>query len=419
MSPIVQLSPTAVPLERCLAARMEHMQTSAVREILKVAERPDILSLAGGLPAPELFPIAAIARAHATVLEREGAAALQYSVTEGYAPLREWLRARLAQKGVCAGLEQVLITSGAQQGIDLTAKVLLDKGDLVVVENPSYVAALQAFGGYEVELARVGSDGEGMRVDELEVLLARRRPKLIYVVPNFHNPTGATLSLERRLKLVALAARYGVPVLEDDPYGELHFRGEALPSLAALDEAGVVLQLSTFSKTLAPGLRLGWAVVPQPLARSFTIAKQATDLHSGTLAQRAAAELLTDGRFDFEAHLSVLRATYRERCGALLGALEQELPPGTSWTSPEGGLFVWVGLPPGCSADELLPAALARGVAFVPGSAFFSGEGGEGFLRLNFSNRPSAMLVEAVRRLRSALDAVRGGALLAAAAGGG
>ncbi len=380
-----------------LARRMNRMQASAVREILKVAERPDILSFAGGLPSPELFPVQAIAEAHAEVLFNAGAAALQYGVTEGFAPLREWIAARLAGHGVPHGADSILVTTGSQQGIDLAAKILLDPGDLVVVENPSYLAALQVFSGHDVDIECVGSDDSGMVIDDLEALLRRRRPKLVYVVPEFQNPKGTTLSLSRRQRLLALAASHGFAILEDDPYGELRFEGERLPPLAALDDAGVVIHLGTLSKTLVPGLRIGWLAAAEPLVRAATVAKQASDLHSPTLAQRAVAALFST--FDYEGHLATLRATYGARSKAMLAALQRHLPEGTAWTNPEGGLFLWVRLPGGLDAGELLPMALDQKVAFVPGAPFFAAAPRHEFLRLNFSNRPPEAIEHGMQRL--------------------
>ncbi|HET9451394.1 MAG TPA: PLP-dependent aminotransferase family protein [Aggregicoccus sp.] len=393
-APLLETSPLQLPLSR----RMSRMTTSAVREILKVADRPDILSFAGGLPAPELFPVEAIARAHAEVLATQGSSAMQYSITEGYPPLREWLSQLMAQRGISAGAERILITNGSQQGIDLVGKVLLDAGDRVAVENPSYLAALQSLGGYEVQFDAVGSDAEGMRVDELEALLqGPTPPRLIYVVPDFHNPTGRQLSLARRKRLVELAQRYCVPILEDDPYGELRFGGQNLPKLAALDDQGVVIYISTFSKTLAPGLRVGWMVAPPSLLKGLTIAKQASDLHTGTLSQRAIATLL--GSFDYAGHIGMLRQVYGARCQTMLDALEQNLPEGSKWTVPAGGMFVWVELPEGMSADALFHKALEQKVAFVPGSPFFVGVSSGRFMRLNYSNRTPELIVEGMQRL--------------------
>lgn len=390
-------APTASPR---LARRMSRMTASAVRELLKVAERPDVLSFAGGLPAPELFPAAEIAAAVDDVLRREGKAALQYSVTEGFGPLREWVAARLTRQGARVTADQVLITCGAQQGIDLVGKILLDAGDRVAVEAPSYLAAIQSFGGYEVSFLPMGSDDDGFQVDDLErAILAGQAPKLIYVVAEFHNPKGTTLSVERRHRLLGLARAHGIAILEDNPYGELRFRGEAPPSLLSLDTSGLVIHLGTFSKTLAPGLRLGWLVAPPELFRAATIAKQASDLHSPTLNQRAAARLLET--FDYEGHLLKIRAAYSERCAVMQAALDQHLPRGTGWTRPDGGLFLWASLPGGLSADDLFAEALREKVAFVPGSAFFPAEKRHEFLRLNFSNCSPDRIQEGIARLGS------------------
>lgn len=386
-----------------LARRAARMTASAVREILKVAERPDILSFAGGLPAPELFPVREIAAAHEEVLARDGQAALQYGLTEGHGPLREWIAHRLAARGVRADPARMVITSGSQQGIDLAAKVLLDRGDRVIVESPSYLAALQAFSGYEARMVAVGSDGEGMRVDEVERALERRGAKLIYVVPDFQNPKGSTLSMARRRALVEVAQRYHVPILEDDPYSELRFRGERLPSLAALDDGGVVIHLGTFSKTLAPGLRIGWLVASAELLRPITIAKQASDLHTASLAQRAVAKLLD--RFDYDAHLGAIRAAYAARCDAMDAALARHLPDGARWQKPDGGLFIWLELPGGIAGEDLLQDALREKVAFVPGAPFFARKVRHDFARLNFSNRPPELIEEGMRRIGAAMRA--------------
>jgi 2-aminoadipate transaminase len=408
--PVAGLAGKAPNLAPPLARRMGRMTTSAVREILKVAEQPDVLSFAGGLPAPELFPVDAIAQAHADVFAREGRAALQYSVTEGWAPLRDWIAGRLGGRGIRASVEDTLITSGSQQGIDLIARALIDPGDVVVVENPSYLAALQTFGGFEAQFAVVGSDDCGLRVNELEAVCKERPVRMVYVVPDFHNPKGTTLSLERRVALVDLARRYRFLIVEDDPYGELRFSGDRLPSLAAIDgshdflpgggkggQTQMVVQLGTFSKTLAPGLRLGWIHGPESIIRGITVAKQAADLHTATLAQRAVARLLET--FDYEDHLARLRVAYGRRCQTMLGALERYFPDGTRWTRPEGGMFIWVQLPGGLRSDDLFAPALAERVAFVPGSAFFAVEKRHEFLRLNYSNRAPEMIEEGMLRL--------------------
>lgn len=394
-------TPRSEPAPLRLARRMGRMPPSAVREILKVTEQPEVLSFAGGLPAPELFPTDAIAEAYADVLAKDGRAALQYSTTEGYGPLREWVAARLARRGIRVGADQVLITNGSQQGIDLVARVLLDPGDAVAVENPSYLAALQTFSGCEASFVAVASDDDGMDVDDLARAFAVRVPKLVYVVSEFSNPRGTTLSRERRAALVRLCQQHRVPVLEDNPYGELRFRGEDLPAIASFDDAGVAIHLGTFSKTLAPGMRLGWLVGPKELVRACTIAKQAADLHTGTLAQRAAVSLL--GRFDYDAHLARLRVIYGERCVTMLDALARHLPAGTRWTRPDGGLFIWGQLPSGVSADDLFHDAIRERVAFVPGSAFYAVAPRHDMLRLNYSNCQPEQIEEGIARLGRAV----------------
>ena len=388
-----------------LALRMSRMGASAVREILKVTERPEIDSFAGGLPAPEAFPVEALSRAVAEVFESEAGAALQYSTTEGYRPLREWIAARMRVRGVHASSDRVLITSGSQQGIDLVARILLDPGDAVVVENPCYLAALQTFSGAQARLVPVGSDEEGMRVDQVERAVKREAPKLIYVVSDFHNPKGTSLSMARREQLLAIARRYHVPILEDDPYGELRYRGTPLPTLASMDDDGLVIYLSTFSKTISPGVRIGWVVAPEELISSLVVAKQSIDLHTGTLMQHAVSRMLAS--FDYPSHLGRLRSLYGARCEAMLQALETYFPPTARWTHPEGGLFVWAELPRSVNGEELLREAIAERVAFVPGGPFFAHRPKENFIRLNFSNRPPEVIHAGIERLGGVLKARR------------
>lgn len=392
-SPGIALPPVASRLPP-LATRMANMPASAVREILKVAERPDILSFAGGLPAPELFPVEAIAQAHAEVLAQNGPAALQYSTTEGYLPLREWIAAHLQRRGIPAKADELLITSGSQQGIDLISRVFLDPGDVVLVESPTYLAALQAFAAYQVKLVAVPSDDDGMQVDKLPELIETHRPKLIYLVPSFQNPKGTTLPQARRLELVKIAAEHQVAILEDDPYGELSFAGPP-PRPIAASSHGNVLYLGTFSKTLAPGLRIGWIWGDPSVIRKATICKQAADLHTATLPQRATHQLLT--KFDYAAHVAHICDVYAERCQTMLTALAEHTQ-GCRWVVPTGGMFVWLQLPAGLDAVKLLETAIARKVAFVPGSAFFVDDIRHDFVRLNYSNQPPLSIVEGMRR---------------------
>ena len=379
------------------ARRMSTITVSTVREILKVTEQPDVISFAGGLPAPELFPVEAIAEAHAAVFREDGRGALQYSTTEGWAPLRQWIADRLIGKGIAAASDRILITSGSQQGIDLVARLFLDAGDGVVVENPCYLAALQAFSAFEGSFLPVDSDDDGMRVDQVERVLQQSRAKLIYVVSDFHNPKGTTLSLERREQLIEISRRHRIPILEDDPYGELRYRGQRVPPLAAMDKEGLVIQLSTFSKTLSPGMRLGWVAASDEIIQGLIVTKQAADLHTTTVEQRAAAKLLTS--FDYAGHIAELRQVYGERCTTMLDSLERHFPASTKWTRPEGGLFIWVELPASLNAEDVLAEALREKVAFVPGNSFFASGDRKHFMRLNFSNRPAEMIDTGIARL--------------------
>lgn len=384
-----------------LARRMSRMSVSALREILKVTEQPEIISFAGGMPAPELFPVAELARAHAEMFREEGAAAMQYSRTEGWGPLRDWIAGRLRSRGVAASADLVLITSGSQQGIDLVAKAFLDAGDSVVVENPCYLAALQTFSGFEASFIPIDSDDDGMRVEQLERALEQSRPKLIYIVSDFHNPRGTSLSLSRREQLIGLSKRFGVPILEDDPYCELRYFGERRPPLAAMDEDGHVIYLSTFSKTLSPGMRLGWVAASREIIQALVIAKQATDLHTNTIQQRAAARLLAE--FDYDAHIAALCSVYGERCTAMIEAIERYFPEQCRWTRPQGGLFLWVELPPTVRAEDLFEDSLREGVAFVPGAPFFADNPRHNFMRMNFSNRPPEVIEKGVKIIAGAL----------------
>jgi len=383
------------------ARRARGMTGSAIRELLKLTEQPEFISFAGGLPAPESFPVAAVAAAAAAILRDRGTQALQYGATEGYRPLRELIARRTSTDAHVVAVENVLITSGSQQALDLLGKVFLDAGDRVLLESPTYLAALQAWNAYEVAYIDLPMDEAGLDPSALESTL-REEPKFLYCVPNFQNPTGVTLSLERRQRLVTLAAAHGVPLVEDDPYGSLRFEGDALPSLLAIaGAAGGVIQLSTFSKTLAPGLRVGWVVAPAEVIGRLALAKQGTDLHTGTLDQYIVHELLAGGQI--EAGLPAIVARYRERRDTMLAALAEHFPADVRWTRPTGGMFLWVTLPRGIDASDLLPPAVERGVAFVPGKSFFPNGGGENTMRLNFSNAAPERIREGIARLGSLL----------------
>lgn len=404
------------PWSQRYAQRTLRMQSSAIRELLKWTEKPDIISFAGGLPAAEAFPVEEVRAAADRVLQQHGPQALQYSTTEGYRPLREMIARHTARYGIVVKPENILITSGSQQALDLIGKVFINPGERILVERPTYLGALQAWSAYQAEYISVPLDDVGMRTELLEEAL-RAGPKFIYVLPNFHNPAGVTLSLERRHELVTLADRYGLPIIEDDPYGQLRYEGEHLPSLVVLDRElhagddedcynGNVIYLSTFSKTLAPGLRLGWIVAPVEVIRKLVQAKQGADLHSGTFAQLVAYEVAKGGFLD--RHVRKIRAAYHERRDTMLAALEKYFPPSVRWTHPEGGLFLWVTLPEGWDASEILRTALEEKVAFVPGAAFFPDGSGKNTMRLNFSFAPPQIIEEGIRRLGSVLMKVLG-----------
>lgn len=382
--------------------RIEATNVSAVREILKITERPEIISFAGGLPAPELFPKEPMAEAFRRVILEEGEKALQYSTTEGFGPLREWIATRMQALGISADPNQILITSGSQQGLDLLAKALIDPGDKILVESPTYLAALQAFSLFEANIISVAGDDDGMDLAAAEQKL-REHPdlKLIYLIANFQNPAGTTLALERRRRLLNLAAQYGVRILEDDPYGELRYRGEALPTIksleTALDTGGLVSYISTFSKTIAPGLRVAWVVAEPKLYARLVMAKQTTDLHTNTISQFAIHRYLMDN--DTDAHVAKLRRIYGERCEAMLRSMARHFPAGVRWTKPEGGMFLWVELPADCDSAKLLPAAIEAEVAFVPGAPFFPNETPNHFLRLNFSNQTPERIETGIKKL--------------------
>jgi 2-aminoadipate transaminase len=391
----------AVTWNTLLAERTERMKASDIRELLKLTARPEVISLAGGLPAPELFPVDEYRRAFEWVLETNGSTAMQYGPSEGYQPLRELLAARLTRLGVPAEPQHLLITNGSQQGLDLISKIFLDPGDAICLENPSYMGAIQAFDSYQAEYVIVPMDDDGMRSQELDGILRRNKVKFIYALPNFQNPSGRTMSLERRHILVDTAKAHGVPIVEDDPYGELRFEGEHLPSLRSMWPEGV-LYLGTFSKILAPGFRLGWLVSPASLFDELVFAKQPVDLHTSIASQMATYEVCKDEKF-LEEHIEKIREVYRERRAVMLRALEEHFPPGCRWTRAQGGLFVWAELPESIDTRDLLNEALEENVAFVPGYSFHPDRTGHNTMRLNFSNVPPDRIEEGIARLGRAI----------------
>jgi 2-aminoadipate transaminase len=387
------------------AQRTLQMKSSAIRELLKLTERPDIISFAGGLPAPEVFPVEEFKEACLRVLETQGPVALQYGTTEGYLPLRDMIARHTTRYGIEVTADNILITSGSQQALDLLGKIFINRGDRIIVESPTYLGALQAWNMYGAQYVTVQSDENGMVTEELEAAL-RAGPKFIYVLPNFQNPTGVTLSLERRQRLVELADRYGVPIIEDDPYGQLRFEGSHIPSIVVLDEklhprnghyTGNVIYLSTFSKTLAPGIRLAWVIAPPEVIRKMVQAKQGADLHTATFNQIVAYEV---GRAGFlDKHVEHIRSVYRERRDVMLDSLDEHMPAGVNWTHPLGGLFLWATLPETMQSVDVLQDAVAQKVAFVPGFSFYPCGGGHNTMRLNFSNASPAMINEGIGRL--------------------
>ena len=394
------------PWDHRYAQRTQRMASSAIRDLLKMTEIPGVISFAGGLPAPEVFPVQEFKRACDKVLRDHGPQALQYGATEGFVPLREMIARHTSRYGIEINVENILITTGSQQALDLLGKIFINPGDRILVESPTYLGALQAWNAYGAEYLPVPADQHGMITDALEEAL-RTGPKFIYVLPNFQNPTGTTLSLERRLKLVELADRYGVPVIEDDPYSQLRYEGEHLPFVATLDgqfrknhEAcyrGNVIYLSTFSKILAPGLRLAWMIAPPEVIHKLVQAKQGADLHTATFNQMAAYEVSRGGFLD--CHIQVIRQVYRERRNAMLVALDNYFPPEVKWTHPEGGLFLWATLPEDLDSADVLRAAVEHKVAFVPGAPFHPCGGGHNTLRLNFSNATPENIRTGIQRL--------------------
>jgi 2-aminoadipate transaminase len=399
------------------AQRTQRMGRSIIRELLKFTMLPDVISFAGGLPAAELFPTERCQEAACRLLSQHGAVALQYGPSEGYLPLRQFICDHMCRYGIQAQPENVVITSGSQQALDAIGMLLINPGDRILVEEPTYMGALQAWNAYQAEYVAVEVDDQGLCTTRLEQAL-RAGPKFMYVLPNFQNPGGTTLGLSRRHELISLSNKYGIPIVEDDPYGALRFEGEHLPPLVALDAQaqsrvglnghgymdGNVIYLGTFSKTLAPGLRLGWIVAPVEVVDQVVMAKQGMDLHTSSFTQMLAYEMVKDGFL--EEHVQLIRQVYGERRQVMLDALERYFPEGCSWTRPEGGLFLWARVPEWIDTAELLDEAVKARVAYVPGFAFFSDPThGHNTMRLNFSCEQPAQIEEGIRRLGNLLKA--------------
>jgi 2-aminoadipate transaminase len=384
------------------AARTREMKSSAMRDLMAITERPEVISLAGGLPDTSTFPAESFASIMAKVAVDSCAAALQYGPTEGLGIAKEAIRHVMAAEGTHVDPEDILVTTGGQQVIDLVCKTVVDPGDVVVAEAPTYPGAVPAFCSYQADVVQIEMDADGMPIDVLEETLDRleregRRPKFIYTIPNFQNPGGVTMSLPRRRRLVEVAAEREILVLEDNPYGLLRYEGEALPTLMTLADGEFIIYLGTFSKILSAGLRLGWAVAPAPVLSRMNMGKQGADLCSSSLTQHFVAAYFAEGRW--EPYLESLRDLYRRRRDVMLESLAEHFPPQATWTAPNGGLFVWATLPEAVDTTDLLARALQRNVAFVPGrGAFLDGRGGSS-MRLNFSGVDEGEIREGVRRI--------------------
>lgn len=374
-----------------------NLESSILRDILKFSNQPGVISFAGGLPAPELFPVEEIREAVDRVLTRYGSQALQYGLSMGYGPLREWLAERMSKHGgVHLTADNVLVTAGSQQALDIVGRAFLSKGDYVLCSRPTYLGALQAFNFYGVKYALAEMDEHGMVVESLDPLIEKYKPRFVYTVPTFQNPTGITMSFERRKLLVEKAQKYRLPIIDDNPYGELRYSGEAMPSIKNLGGQAVI-QLGTFSKTVSPGFRLGWITASRQTMNVFTRVKQATDLHTNEFSQYVIYEFVQEGRLD--RHVEILKKSYRERRDAMLRAMSEFFPDTVHWIKPDGGLFLWVILPEHVDASKILPRAIEEKVAFVPGQPFHPDGSGKNTMRLNFSNATLPDIHEGMKRL--------------------
>lgn len=390
-------------MEYRYAGRLSNIRASEIRELLKLTERPEVISFAGGLPASELFPIQEIKEVNDYVLDCCGEQALQYTTTEGFRPLRRWIAERMNSRlGTAFDEDNIMITHGSQQALDLTGKVFLEEGDVVLCESPTYLAAISAFRAYGCRFAEVETDEEGMIISRLEKALEENpEAKLIYVIPDFQNPTGRTWSLERRRQLAELSAKYNVMVIEDNPYGELRYEGRFLPSVKSFDKEGNVLCTGTFSKIFCPGYRIGWIAGEKEVIRKYVLVKQGVDLQCNTVAQMVISTFLE--KYDIDAHIDKIREVYRRRRDAAVDSIERFFPDNIKYTKPEGGLFLWVELDEKMNTTKLLEKCLEQDVAFVPGDSFYPNSGKRNTMRINFSNTQEEKIVEGIRRIGNAI----------------
>lgn len=381
------------------ADRMDGMRASDIREILKLTAQPDVISFAGGLPAPELFPVEDIRTAFNAVMDEQGQTALQYGETEGWYHLREQIAERIGKKnGINAKAEDILVTAGSQQGLDFCGKLFLNPGDVVLMESPSYLGAINAFNAYQPNFVEVPTDEDGLIMEELEKILATtENVKLIYVIPDFQNPSGRTWPMERRKQFMEIINKYEIPVVEDNPYGELRFKGEFLPALKSMDTKGLVMYFSTFSKILTPGFRLAWICAAPNIMEKLSLITQAAVLQTSTLNMMVVSKYLD--MFDVDKHIEAIRPVYKHRCELMINTMRETFPEEVKFTDPDGGLFTWVEMPEYVNTRDLALKALEKKVAFVPGSGFFPNGGNEHCLRLNYSNSTDEKLVDGVRRL--------------------
>lgn len=379
-----------------IAPHVLQLETSIIREILKISSQPGVISFAGGLPAAELFPIELMKHVTAEALDTYGSEVLQYGLSRGVPLLVDVIARRASERGTPTTPQNILITSGAQQGIELVARAFIDPGDYVLVENPTYLGALQAFNYYQARYLTVDMDNDGILVDQVEEKLKRHKPKLIYTVSNFQNPTGITMSVERRRALCDLAIRYDIPIVDDNPYGDVYFTADRLPTIKSYG-GDAVIALRSFSKIISPGLRLGWINGPKEIVSQFEKVKQCADLHTSTFCQYVIYEFIRHGYLD--PHIEKIRVDYKRKRDWMLRALEAWFPVEAKWTRPEGGLFIWVELPAHMSAKKLFPKAVEMKVAYVYGSPFYANGGGENTMRLNFSCASMDEIDEGIKRL--------------------
>jgi len=392
-------------MEHLYSQRVKQVKASEIREILKLTQQPEIISFAGGLPAPELFPIEAMKVVTQKVLNEMGREALQYSTTEGYDPLREKIALRLNRDGLNASKEHILITNGSQQGLDFTGKIFLNPNDIVLCESPSYLGAINAFKAYECGFKEIDTDQYGMDLEHLEkVIQETPSAKFIYVIPDFQNPSGRTWSRERREGLVKIANQYNLVIIEDNPYGELRFEGERIPPIKSFDTEGRVVYLGTFSKTFSPGLRIGWVFASPEVLSKYILVKQGADLQSSSISQRELNVFLD--LYDFDAHIDSIKAVYKKRRDLMMATIKESFPIEAEYEIPSGGLFAWVKLPKHVDTRAVLQKAVENKVAFVPGGSFFPNGGQENFMRLNFSNMPEDKIVEGIKRLGNILKEI-------------